>query len=73
MPGREMLEVTMPKGTWFERCKAKQPATSEASQTRSRLILGLPGFSSKGHKWNMSESPLGNKVASFFSSSASSE
>lgn len=34
MPGREKLETAMPKGRWFERCKATLPDTSEAAETR---------------------------------------
>lgn len=64
-------------GRWFERRKGTRPGAQKApTRAKVQAPSGATQFSSKGRKWNMSRSSLRNnvdKVASFFSSSVSSD
>lgn len=76
VPGREVQDVTMPKGDNLRDAKPHSLIPQRHLRLGPGPFWGIPGLAAKVIKWNATESPLRNKdevARLFFSCSVSSD
>lgn len=61
MPGREVQDVTMPKGDSLRDAKPHSLIPQRHLRLGPGPSWGIPGLAAKVIKWNATESPLRNK------------